>query len=95
MSIIFGAQACGFGPVSKMVSLASNFKSINKVFIGNNIALQFVQKQRRIFTQTHNSETYIDKKNVATNHDIVVWSNCHGSQFSISVFFIRKTVLFY
>lgn len=52
MKIIFGAQACGFGPVSKMTSLAKEFNANDKVFIGNDISLQFVNRQKALFSQT-------------------------------------------
>lgn len=52
MKIIFGAQACGFGPVSKMVSLAKEFIANNKIFIGNDISLHFVNRQKTLFSQT-------------------------------------------
>ncbi len=58
MSIVFGAQACGFGPVSKMASLALGFKDTEKVFIGNDISLQFVNKQKSLFSKV------IDRNNV-------------------------------
>src|SRR3989344_145407 len=52
MRIIFGAQACGFGPVSKMVSLAKEFNTNDKIFIGNDVSFQFVNRQKALFSQT-------------------------------------------
>lgn len=54
--IIFGAQACGFGPVSKMISLVKHAVHSSNIFIGDEVALEFVNHHKGFFTNVINRE---------------------------------------
>ncbi len=47
--IILGAQACGFGPVSKLAALARLLPHEDIVFIGDGPALEFAERHRQWF----------------------------------------------
>lgn len=51
MRIVMGAQASGFGPVAKLVAIAKLIVHDEKLFIGNDIALQFARQNYRCFRE--------------------------------------------
>lgn len=51
MRIITGAQANGFGPVSKLVTIAKLLGGADKVFVGEGSALEFARRHASHFTR--------------------------------------------
>ena len=88
MKVIFGAQACGFGPVSKMVSLTKEFKKEERLFIGNDISLEFVNRQNTLFSKiidrNKRASNIIDETIKESSYGVVVMDHDLAFQLYLS-----------
>lgn len=48
-NIIVSAQACGYGPVSKLVTILNHLHSNHLTFIGRGVALEYIKRYSNIF----------------------------------------------
>lgn len=57
MRFLAGAQPCGFGPVSKLVALASLLDRREVAFVGTGVAMDFADLNRHYFASLHRIDT--------------------------------------
>jgi hypothetical protein len=57
MRILSSAQACGFGPISKLVAISPLFEGATIDFIGREVALSFAQRHGHRFARIDDGDT--------------------------------------
>ncbi len=68
--IVCVAQPCGFGPASKMYSIARLFKNNELIFLGKDIAYDFVDNSLELFNEV------IDQNKIKNNELNDIIKNC-------------------